>query len=149
MRSLITLSIVASLLCLVSPLNARADVVVIVHPENPVRSMTPRQVSDLYLGRTRGFGTGDYKGTLWSAVYEHPVNSPLRETFFHSLNGMPIHQINAYWARLRFSGEVLPPMVLADSNSVLEAVSHNRNAIGYIDSAAVSDSVRVVLRLKE
>lgn len=133
------------LLCLAWQLSSRADIVVIVHPDNPVQSMTPHEVSDLYLGRSRTFSM-----TSTPAVaYEQPADSPLREAFFRALNGMRIKQVNAYWARLRFSGEVLPPATLPDSQQVLEAVSRNRAAIGYIDSTLLNRSVKVVLRMKE
>jgi hypothetical protein len=84
-----------------------------------------------------------------AAVYEQPQDSTLRESFFRALNGMNLKQLNAYWARLRFSGEVLPPMVLPDSRLVLDAVSRNRGGIGYIDAALVDTSVKVVLRVRE
>jgi len=87
--------------------------------------------------------------SMSALIYEQPVASSLRESFFRSLNGMSVIQLNAYWARLRFSGEVLPPKGLADSRAVLEAVGSNRNAIGYVDAAVVSSSVKVVLLLKE
>ncbi|OHC71490.1 MAG: hypothetical protein A3H93_20320 [Rhodocyclales bacterium RIFCSPLOWO2_02_FULL_63_24] len=150
MRAHLTRRTIAFLFCLAWPLAACADLVVIVHPDNPVRAMTPREVSDLYLGRSRVFDTGDPATPLTAFIYEHPAESHLRETFFRALNGMPISRLNAYWARLRFSGEVLPPVVLADSRAVIDAVGRNRNAIGYVDAAAVSSApVKIVLRLKE
>lgn len=150
MRCYLNRRIVAFLLFLGWTLAAAADLVVIVHPDNPVRTMTPREVSDLYLGRSRVFNLGDQAAPLPASIYEHPADSHLREVFFHVLNGMPISRLNAYWARLRFSGEVLPPVVVADSRAVLEAVSHNRNAIGYVEAATISGSpVKIVLRLKE
>lgn len=124
-----------------------AEIAVIVHPNNPVVAMTEREVSDLYLGRSRSFTTDEQK--LPAAVYEQPQDSRLRENFFLALNGMSLKQLNAYWARLRFSGEVLPPMTLPDSRLVLEAVGRNRRGIGYVDAALVDSSVKVVLRLKE
>lgn len=135
------------LLGLAGFVTARADVVVIVHPDNPVQTLTPRQVSDLYLGRTRSIGAGEQKIAV--SIYEHPIDSHLRKSFFRCLNGMDIKQLNAYWARLRFSGEILPPISLPDNHSVLDIVSHNRNAIGYVDADATSNAVKVVLRLKE
>lgn len=138
MRAQLTTLIFLCLLSLAWPLAARADVAVIVHPDNPLRAMTAREVSDLYLGRIRSL-----------SAYDLPTDHPLRETFLHALNGMSIKQFNAYWARLRFSGEMLPPTPLADSRTVVEAVSRNRDAIGYVDAAALSASVKVVLRLKE
>jgi ABC-type phosphate transport system substrate-binding protein len=130
--------IVLCLVCLAWPMAAFADVVVIVHPDNPRQTITEREVSDIYLGRTRSI-----------AAYDLPMDHPLREIFFQSLNGLSIRQINAYWARLRFSGEILPPTALPDVRTVVEAVSRNRNAIGYADGGAVNASVKVILRLKE
>ena len=141
--------LIFALLGLAWPLAGRADILVIVHPDNPVQSMTPREISDLYLGRSRSFNLSDRKAGASAYVYELPADSHLRETFFRSLNGMDIKQVNAYWARLRFSGEVLPPAVLPDARAIQESVSRDRNAIGYVDAAAVGNSVKVVLRLKE
>lgn len=126
------------LMCLAWPMAVFADIAVIVHPDNPRQAMTVREVSDIYLGRTRGM-----------SAYDQPMDHPLREMFFQSLNGLSIRQINAYWARLRFSGEMLPPTILPDSRTVVEAVSRNRNAIGYVDGAVVTPAVKVVLRIKE
>lgn len=137
------------LLALGWPAVAWADLVVIVHRDSPVRTLTPREVSDLYLGRSRHFTADDTDGPVSATVYEHETDSPLRHVFFRSLNGMPLSQLNAYWARLRFSGQVLPPVALADDRAIVEAVSRNRNAIGYVDEAAIGNSpVRIALRLK-
>ncbi|MFA7240456.1 MAG: hypothetical protein WC091_10110 [Sulfuricellaceae bacterium] len=141
-----------TIICLLSvawPLAARADIAVIVHPDNPVQSMTPREVSNLYLGRARSFSADSHGTPLPASVYEQPADSGVREIFFRTLNGMDIKQLNAYWARLRFSGEVLPPAILPDSRAVVETVSRKRSAIGYVDAAAVNSAVKVVLRLKE
>jgi len=154
MRSTMTFRTIVSLLCLAWSAGCWADVYIIVNRENPLQSMTQREVSDLYLGRVRSFGES-MKETSWSAsIYEQPEDSHLREIFFRCLNGMSIKQLNAYWARLRFSGEVLPPKALPDSKAVVEAVKRDRNAIGYVHSSEAPDSVKndavkIVLRLKE
>ena len=123
---------------------ANADVVVIVNRDNQVSAMTAVEVANFYLGRTRVF-----KPEGNALILEQPRDCTLREEFFRRLNGMPIKQLNAYWARLEFSGEVQPPRALDDSRAVLDAVRKNRNAIGYIDAALVDSSVRVVLTLKD
>ncbi len=141
------LSRLLCLFCLAWPMAVLADIAVVVHPDNPVSSMTQREVSDLYLGRARSYNVPGQR--ISAVVYEHTVASPLREAFFRSLNGMSLNHLNAYWARLRFSGEVLPPQGLADSQAVIEVVSRNPAAIGYVDAAYLNNSVKVVLRLKE
>lgn len=147
MRSRLILSLITCLLGLIWSQLARAEIAVIVHPENPIKTLTTKQVSDLYLGRNRHFYTDAEKYSMAATIYEHPANSSLREKFFRALNGMSVSQLNAYWARLRFSGEVLPPEAVADSRSVLDAVKCNRNAIGYVDASAVDGSVKIVLRI--
>lgn len=150
MRHTPTPRMIACLLCLTWTLSTRAEVVVIVHPDSPVQTMTPRQVSDIYLGRSRFIGTHQQEPSRPTSVYEQPANSPLREAFFRSLNGMTLSQLNAYWARLRFSGEVLPPIALADSKAVVEAVRGNRHAIGYVDASTISGAaVKIVLHLND
>lgn len=132
----------AILFCSVSA--AQADVAVIVNLDNPIDAMTSTQVADFFLGRTRMFKSG-----IDAMILEHPRDSQLREEFFRRINGMSIKQLNAYWARLQFSGEIQPPPTLKDSRAVLESVRKNRNAIGYIDAGLVDNSIRVVLRLKD
>lgn len=148
MRSALTLRIVLSLLCLGWSVTSRADVVVIVHPDNPLQSLSPREVSDLYLGRSRAFRNAGDKQSLAANIYEQ-ADSPLRDAFFRSLNGMGIRQLNAYWARLRFSGEVLPPPALPDSRSVVDTVRRDRLGIGYVHASEVDGSVKIVLRLRD
>lgn len=123
---------------------ASADVVVIAHPDSPVPALTPEQVSDLYLGRLRSLPNGEPV-----TVIEHKHDSNVRERFFRQLNRMSLKQLNAYWARLQFSGQVLPPTSLSDGKEVLKAVRSNRLVIGYVDAAEVDGSVRILLRLKE
>ena len=143
------LPIAALIFALLCPVQVRADLCVIVHPDNPVQTLTASQISDLYLGRARGFDSNGLTNSTHATIYEQPENSPLREAFFRSINGMSLNRVTAYWARLRFSGQVLPPEGLPDSRTVLNKVNTNPNAIGYIESDLVDRSVKVVLRLKQ
>jgi ABC-type phosphate transport system substrate-binding protein len=123
---------------------ARAEIVVVVHPDNPVQALSPRDVSDLYLGRTRALGS-----TRRALVLDHPRDSDRRRDFFNRVNGMDISRVNAYWARLQFSGDALPPAAMRDDRSVLDIVRRQRDAIGYVEAAHADESVRIVLRLKD
>lgn len=131
--------LLALLLLLAFP--ARADIIVIVHPDSPLKSLSRREVSDLYLGRPNGNGTRPL-------VLDQPRDSELRERFYSLLNGMNLSRVNAYWARLQFSGDTQPPAQLPDSRNIVNIVSRNRLAIGYIDSTAISDGVHPLLSLK-
>jgi ABC-type phosphate transport system substrate-binding protein len=136
-------ALVASLWLLCAA-GAQADIAVVVHPESPLGNLTRSEVSDIYLGRNRALGDGK---NFW--VLDQKPDSALRERFFIQLNGMDLRRVNAYWARLQFSGNTQPPRPLADSRQVINTVAGNRYAIGYIDAALVTERVRTVLRLKE
>jgi ABC-type phosphate transport system substrate-binding protein len=123
---------------------AHADVYVIVHRDNPVASLGADKVASLYLGRSRSFGSGQFVVPV-----DQSGHSPVREQFFHELAGMTPPQVNAYWARLAFTGRVTPPQVRDDDAAVIEAVASDPLAIGYVSDAPADPRVRVVLRLGE
>ncbi len=56
-------------------------------------------------------------------------------------------EINAYWARLRFSGRTQPPQRLESSEAALAAVLADRNAVAHLESDALDPRVKIVLRL--
>lgn len=124
--------------------SAGADVCVVVHRDSPLRELRPSEVSELYLGRSRSLPNGEAV-----VVLEREQDSALRTRFFRLLNGMSLKQLNAYWARLQFSGQVLPPPVFRETRDMLAAIRINRMAIGYLDASELDDNVRVVLRLQE
>ena len=105
--------------------------------------MTARQVSDIYLGRRKTFPTGEPV-----FAFEHKSDAPLRKAFYQLLNGMDIKRVNAYWVRLQFSGNVIPPPTIEDDMEVLEVIRKTPNAIGYINTTHLDESVKDVLLLK-
>lgn len=117
---------------------------VVVHPDSPLTAASSREVADLYLGRTRLLD-----GKVPATVIDQPADSVLRERFFQQLVGMNLKRVNAYWARLQFSGDTQPPLALADSQQVVAAVARNRHAIGYVAATAVDKSVRPLLRIAD
>ena len=74
---------------------------------------------------------------------------PVKEAFYNRLVGKTLAEINAYWARLIFSGQTAPPKQVGDDTTALEMVVAERGAIAYIDSRHVDRRVRVVLELDE
>jgi hypothetical protein len=129
----------ALLLTLAPP--AEADVAVIVHASNAAAAPTPKEVQDIFLGRKRTFADGRRALPLDQAT-------PLRVEFYESLAARPIAQIDAYWARLLFTGQASPPPRLADDAEVLKAVRENEGAIGYVAPDHVDRGVRLLLLLK-
>lgn len=121
---------------------AQAELVVVVHPKNPADSLSRREVVDLFMGRTQYFADGSLVLRL-----DQPPQSQERQDFYRGLVNKSVAEVNAYWAKLLFSGRASPPQVVDNNKAVLAAVRDNKNAIGYMDSSAVDDSVKVVARV--
>lgn len=92
------------------------------------------------MGRTRIFPNGKFALCI-------DQSSPLRAEFYQKLTGRPVEQVNAYWARIMFTGQASPPQQLPDDDAVLQTVRDNEGAIGYIDKTRLDNTVRVLLRL--
>ena len=127
---------------LVAAPGAMAEILVIVNTDNPTTELSSRQIVDLYMGRNQSFPNGESAFPL-----DLSPDSSLRGQFYRSLTDKSVAQVNAYWARLLFTGRATPPRVMADSPTVMRAVRENRGAIGYIDSADLEQGVKVVGRV--
>lgn len=131
-----------TLLALALP--ARGEIVVVVHPDSPLKEVSVGNIADLYLGRLRTTVQGERLLPL-----DQPRDSKLRERFFQLLSGMDLKRLNAYWARLQFSGDIQPPVVLADSNQIVATLRANRLAVGYLEAdRAKTSGLRTLLHLE-
>lgn len=136
-----SLSVILILLGLFTAATAAADLAVVVHPDSQVASLNRSQLINIYMGRYRQFPTGEAA---------HPVDlSPLKERFYRALVDKDLAEINSYWARLVFSGQVSPPRQLHSVARVVEYVRRNPGALVFIDGADVPADLKVVARLSE
>lgn len=117
---------------------AIAEVVVIVHPSNPA-ALDSKSVKRIYLGKSNSFPSGNE-----AIPINQSADSQTRQSFDSDVLGRSTSQISAYWSKLVFTGKGIPPKEVADDNAVISLVANNKDAIGYIDSASVNDSVKVI-----
>lgn len=123
---------------------AQADIFVIVNAANPVRQLSNQEVADLYLGRARSYPNGTPV-----LILDQANSRSEREQFFRLLLNMPLAQVNAYWARLTFTGRQSPPEVRNDDQAVVASVSRSVQAIGYIGSRPQHPDVHIILQLHD
>lgn len=121
-----------------------AGLVVIVHPDNPVPQLRREQVVDIFMGRRLTFP----QGSDIVLPLDQAPDSTTRAAFYQALVGKSVAQVNAYWARLLFTGRATPPRVLQTPAAILKAVRENPDAIGYIDSDDPPPGVKTVYRVK-
>lgn len=124
------------------PAKVSAEIVVIVNTDNEINTLTKRQVIDLYMGKNSHFPDGTR-----TLRFDQPNDSPARADFYHQLTQMKLPSINAYWARLIFTGRASAPVPLSGDQEMLEVIENNKYAIGYLDKSNVNNRVKVVFEL--
>jgi ABC-type phosphate transport system substrate-binding protein len=118
---------------------AQADIVAVVSANSSVIRLNTRQLADIFLGRVSRFPDGT------SAVPVDLVGgSAERDQFYAKVAGKTPAQIKAYWSKIIFTGRGQPPKVVQDGSDMKKYIAAHSDAIGYIDSSMVDDSVRVL-----
>jgi hypothetical protein len=56
-----------------------------------------------------------------------------------------LNEINAYWARLIFSGRTSPPIQAVDAAEVIQLLKANSGGITYVERNQVDKRLRIVL----
>jgi ABC-type phosphate transport system substrate-binding protein len=136
LRQLALAAILSSLSCAA----AWADVVVVVDAKSAIDHLTQDQVINIFLGRHRKLPSG-----IAALPVDQPVEGNLRGEFYRKLVNKELTEINAYWARLYFSGKTTPPLQATSAAQVLAHVLGTPGGIGYIEKSQVDARVRVVL----
>lgn len=137
------LLIILTALILFLPHHALADIVVIVNPRSSITALTHHQIIDIYMGRNPGLAN-DQK----LQPYDQALDSTIRSEFYYGITGKPVSAINAYWARLLFTGRASPPKSVANDDAILAIIEKNPIAIGYLDKRYLNDQVTVVYTIK-
>jgi len=114
---------------------AHGETVVITNLKNP-EALKPVAIRQIFLGKSQTFPSG----TLAMPVESATSQKDFSEKFLQ----MTPESLNAYWARLLFTGTAKPLKKLDSDDEVLRFVLNNPNAIGYIDSSKVTSAVKVV-----
>ncbi|MCH8181361.1 MAG: hypothetical protein IIA02_16530 [Proteobacteria bacterium] len=140
LKSAVKAAVAAGLLTLAHA--ASAQVAVIVNPKSAIASMSPEQVSSIFLGKSSTLPSG-----AAAAPVDLPEGSAVHEQFYSKATGKTSAQVKATWARLTFSGKATPPKELGSSADVKKFVASNPDAIGYIEKSAVDGSVKAVLTI--
>ena len=114
---------------------AQAEVAVIV---NSAAAKTPSQsdVANIFLGKDKSMKGVDQAG--WN---------PVKEAFYAGVTSKNESQLKSYWSGLIFTGKGQPLPSVADDAAVVAKVGAEADAIGYVNSAAVNGSVKVLFTL--
>jgi hypothetical protein len=125
-NSLLVITLVLPLLLTASPVSA--DVVVVAGAQSRTNQLSREDVINIFMGGYRQLpdGTAAQPIDQWQ-------DSPIRRTFYRHLLDKSLEEINAYWARLVFSGRTLPPATAKNQTDLLDRLSKDPRAISYLD----------------
>ncbi|MTV37304.1 hypothetical protein [Duganella radicis] len=129
-------ALVLSALAAITVQASAAEIVVIVSKQNPATRMFSEQASQFFLG----------KSNLFTPV-DQADGSAIRNEFYNKVADKDAAQVKALWSKLVFTGKATPPKEYPNSAEVKKAVAADPKAIGYIEKAAVDDTVKVILSL--
>jgi hypothetical protein len=115
---------------------AQADVAVIINP-GAAKAPSQAEVANIFLGKDKSLKGFDLKG--WNAT---------KETFYGAVTNKNEAQLKSYWSGLIFTGKGQPLASLDNDAAVVERVASDSSAIGYVDSQAVTGSVKVLFTLR-
>ncbi|WP_312903743.1 phosphate ABC transporter substrate-binding protein [Stutzerimonas nitrititolerans] len=127
-------TLAAALLCMASAM-AQAEVAVIVNP-GAAKAPSQAEVANIFLGRDKTLSGIDQKD--WN---------PTKEKFYAAVTSKNEAQLKSYWSGLVFTGKGQPLPAEPGDSAVVAKVAAEAGAIGYVDSAAVNDSVKVLFIL--
>ncbi len=119
--------------------SANAELVVICNKDLDIQGLTKKQIIDIYMGRYSVLPNGHKLIPL-----DQNADSNARKQFYAKLVDKNISEINAYWARLLFSGRAMPPRTVKTEREVIDIISKDSSVIGYVDASVLTDKVKVI-----
>ena len=118
---------------------AAAEVVTVVSSQNSTTTLSRSEVSNIFLGKINRFPNGQP-----AVPIDQPEDSQQRKDFYRDVSNKQPADLKAYWSRMIFTGRGQPPMMVDGDEQVKKSLAGRPDGIGYIDRAAVDDSVKVL-----
>jgi ABC-type phosphate transport system substrate-binding protein len=138
-----TLTLILSLVLAVFSAPVVADIAVIVNPGNSVDHLTSGEVKALFLKKRVRFPNGQI-----ATPVNQSEDSRIYEQFAEKVLHKDPSQLKSFWSTKIFSGKGTPPEVLDGDAAIKARVSRSLEAVGYVDSSQVDNSVKVVYTLR-
>lgn len=112
---------------------------IIVHKDNPVNTITVKDLTDIYLGRK----------SFWNMpagpVRIRPVinNGEVKYKFFLMINATP-WDFQTHWIKMIYSGVADSPKTAKTDAEVLRHVADNQGAIGFVTKGIIDSDVKII-----
>jgi hypothetical protein len=121
-----------------------AEWVLVTSTKTGITHLSQDEVTHIYLGRYRRLASG-----MTAEPLDQPADTVLKARFYRQLVDKSLAEINAYWARLIFSGKTQPPRTVSNSEDAIQFVLSHPGAVAYIDRAKADGRVVVIFEIRE
>jgi ABC-type phosphate transport system substrate-binding protein len=138
-RPFLAFVVMTALVLALWPSRARADWKVIVHPSNPITSISKPRLSRFLLKSTTSWDNGNKVLPV-----DQRVTSSTRDAVSRAVHGRSARVIKNWWNQQIFAGKGVPPPELGSDAKVVAFVLGNPGAVGYVDSATPTGDAKVV-----
>ena len=133
--------VVALSVVFVAPTFAES-IVVVGHPTVSIKEISSADLKRLFLAKS-----DEVQGVKLKPVVQSTLQ-PIRIVFDEDALGKDPSKSKAYWSRLIFSAAGIPPRTFESTLEVLQWISANPDAIGYIESSAANKTVKILRKLE-
>jgi len=115
-----------------------ADFVVIANPSVSAATLSPDELSAIYLLRTSTWQNG-----MRIVPVNREADSNARAVFSARILRQPQSALDTYWNRMHFKG-MTPPLIQESDKAVLAFVQKVSGAIGYVSASMELKNVKVL-----
>ena len=137
---ILVLLLTSALVALASAATAQSsDYRIIVHPDNPADSLRASLVSKLFLKQVTNWSHGGKVRPV-----DKIESAPERIRFSDEILERTVGAVESYWQQQIYSGRGVPPVKVRTDREVVEYVSKNPGAIGYVSVSADLSGVKTV-----
>jgi len=76
------------------------------------------------------------------------LDGEIGEKFYKTVTGKSATQVRKQWTKLALSGQASAPIKCTSDKAVKKLIAGNPNAVGYISTRSLDDSVREIIRIE-
>lgn len=115
---------------------------VIVSKESNINSITKKDLSRIFLSKTKRFPNGEKSITIELS------NVKYQSIFYKKVSNKNLKQLKKYWLKMIFTGLAMPPKKVNSIQELINFIKSNPNAISYIPIENVTDTTKTIMEIK-
>lgn len=117
------------------------SLVVIVSKDSNIQDITKKELSKIFLAKTKRLPSGD------KSLVVESTNKEFQAKFYKTICNKNDKQLRKYWTKMIFTGRGQPPKKIKSIPELISFVKNNKNAISYIPFKDINSDIRVIMEI--